>query len=320
MSRRNFLVKAGALTAGMAIAGGVLGSSVKEAEAVAISLPIPYSPIDVQAVREAAYNAYSAGGCCYGAAHGLISVLQSQSGANANWSAIDDNVFTYGAGGVNGWGTLCGALNGSLYVMAMALGAANMTAPGNDLLNWYCKFPFPSSTLRTGTSYKAIPTGEVTLDNVYTDTEKRILAAGITSVSGSPLCHASVSTWVKAVNDQYAVTDPKATTLVATSNNNAKKDRCARLTADTAAKAATILNAIKAGTYAATSMATIETNYCMTCHNQSNVPNPGDFPPVSNKNDEQGKMPCVECHTEEAAHSTMMSDENADDCVSCHNL
>lgn len=305
LSRRNFLVKAGALTAGMAVAGGILGSFAGKADA-AVSMPIPYGMLDVEAARRYGYEGYKTyGGCMAGGAFGLLKAIQDQTGAHEDWSKFDIGLFAYGAGGINGWGTLCGALNGTLFIMALAVGKANMAKYGNELINWYTKFPFPSATLKSGTPSFPIPTAL----NGDALNNRRVNCAKITTVSDSPLCHASVSKWIKECGNPAV-----------TPSDTAKADRCGRLTGDVAAKAATILNQALAATFVSTSKATIETNYCMTCHAPTNVPSNEGYLFPNNKDDEQGKMPCTECHTDETAHRSMMSDENADDCAACHTL
>lgn len=317
LSRRNFLVKAGALTAGMAVAGGLLGSVVGEADA-AVTMPIPYQPLDIEKVRKLGFLGYKSGkGCCYGAAYGLLTTLQEQLNPNAAWAKFNAGMFTFGAGGVNGWGTLCGGLNGALYIMALAVGhvdtiwktndkGATMTKYGNELMTWYCKYPFPSATLTAGTADVGLHTGYAIPSGRQNSTP---------TVSGSPLCHVSVSTWCKATGF--------------TVGSNEKSDRCAKLTGDCAAKAALILNAHLANRMRSVAMNTEATNLCVSCHAPGNASTGSAYKGKqakataydagsAYKDEEQGKMPCIECHTDEAAHTAMM--DNTQSCSSCHDM
>ena len=60
----------------------------------------------------------------------------------------------------------------------------------------------------------------------------------VTSVSDSPLCHASNAKWISRSGFGLASAE--------------RKERCARLTADVAAKAVELLNAYKAGKFVPT--------------------------------------------------------------------
>ncbi len=308
LSRRDFLIKTGALTAGMAVAGGLIGSLAGDARA-AVTVPIDFEQLDVERVRKYALEGYKgyatdwngtaitgAGGCCFGAAYGLLRELWTN-GSNEQWRNINATLFNYGGGGINSWGTLCGALNGSLYIMSIAQGGYSAAA-GNELMTWYCRMPFPSATLIDGTENKVLTS----------PLEKR----QVTSVSGSPLCHASVSTWIKAVNDKQFASGG------ATVGGTEKGDRCARLTGDTAAKAAMILNSILANRFRGLGLHTTDTNFCIDCHNQGAISTNYTSKGVANKADEQGMMPCVECHGEEQGHEA--SHDAGADCATCHTI
>lgn len=314
LSRRDFLVKAGALTAGLAVAGGLMGSLASEAGA-APTVPITYEQLDVERVRQYALEGYkgkakdwngatiSGGGCCFGAAYGLLKELWTN-GSHADWQNINATLFGYGGGGINSWGTLCGALNGALYVCNLALGcnpgsAATdpMRKTTDELMSWYCRMPFPSATLIDGTTSAPL--------------SSPLAKRQIQSVASSPLCHVSVSVWIKAVNDKLGAAS-------ATVNGAEKADRCARVTGDTAAKAAMILNAFLADRFRGMGLHTTDTNFCMDCHNQGALTSNYTTKGVANKNDEQGMMPCIECHGEEVGHEA--SHDAGSDCGSCHTI
>jgi len=215
-------------------------------------LPWEYKKLDLAVVRKRAYENYFKGGCCYAAATALIETLKESVGAP--WDKVPYDMFLWGAGGGLSWGTLCGALNGALSVMQLAAGK-DMNPLGNELIGWYTEFPFPTKEMDSFAKFK---------DQV-------------TSVAKSPLCHASVSIWCD-----------KAKAMV---NSDEKKDRCAKLSGDTAARAAELLNQWKDGKFAAAFKASPEYNNCLTCHNGKN----------STLDNEQGLMNCAPCHTDKLA-------------------
>lgn len=217
------------------------------------TMPWPYKTLDLAVIRKRGYENYFKGGCCYAAASALIDTLKETVGAP--WDVLPTEMFNWGAGGGLSWGTLCGALNGSLYVMQLVAGTKDMANLGNELIGWYTEFPFPSKEMD---SFAKIPNQ-------------------ITTVAKSPLCHASVSIWCN-----------KAKAKV---NSNEKKDRCAKLSGDTAARAAEILNRWKEGKFAPVFKAAPEYNNCMTCHT-------GEKSTLDN---EQGKMNCVTCHEDKTS-------------------
>lgn len=224
MSRRKFLVGAGLATGAIAAAGaGIVKPDA--AEAAYTALPWPYATLDLAVVKRRGYDAYFVGGCMYATASALLDTLIENVGSP--WDSIPKDMFKYGGGGIAAWGTLCGALNGAAWVIQACAGA-NVTPVLNDLYQWYTGFAFPS---KDHDAYAA-----------YTNQK--------TTVSNSPLCHASSSKW--------------SYTAKKTINSYERKDRCAKLAGDVAAKTAELLNAVKAGTYATTF---VQPNAdCSGCH------------------------------------------------------
>lgn len=213
---------------------------------VAPAWPWPYQKLDPEVVRKRGYENYFKGGCMFGAAAALILTLQEEVGYPYNLIPID--MFKYGAGGGVGWGTLCGALNGAGAVMNMV--CKDYSKIYNDLMGWYTEFPFPSDKHEAYCKFKN----------------------QVTSVSKSPLCHASVSHWAKVAGAKI--------------NSDEKKDRCAKLTGDTAAKAVELLNALVDGTFIAAYKPSDEFSHCLGCHVGKD----------SMLDSVQGKMNCVSCH------------------------
>lgn len=150
---------------------------------------------------------------------------------NEPWVTIPLDMFRFGGGGVLSWGTLCGALNGALFIMQIALGNANIGPVGNELFGWYTKYPFPSTSLDAYSPYKK----------------------QVRTVANSPLCHNSVSQWCSASGK--------------TVNSAEKKARCAKLAGETAARAAQLMNAFLIDkNFVAAFKFDSNTQGCMTCH------------------------------------------------------
>lgn len=303
-SRRDFLVKAGTLTAGMAVAGSILGSA-NTANAAPTALPFPFkntsSVFDLERIRKRGYDYYfTKGGCMSAAAVSLLDELRT-TGAGDIWNSIPDDLFKYGAGGITSWGTLCGALNGALYILQLTMGpGSDFDKAANELMAWYTRFPFPSATSAKYDHYGISP-------------------KHVQTISYSPLCHNSVSRWCK---EATSATQYDRSIGV---NSNEKKDRCAKLSGDVAAKAALLLNQWKAGKLRAIALFSSEANYCFSCHAPGNV-NAGykkQTIGTQYKDDEQGKMECLECHGDEhnaaGAGNTNIHDGQSD-CLSCHDI
>lgn len=139
-------------------------------------------------------------------------------------------------GGIQHWGTVCGAL---VVPVALISGVvADKKIRGqmlDELMAWYTLHPFPE--------YQ--PHGL----NLH-----RIAV-------GSTLCHVSVSKWINAA-------DPPVT-----AGSKEKKVRCAGVAGDTAKKAVEILNAwAKTGTYAAEHQHDFTVDNCMGCHTDCEPP------------------------------------------------
>ena len=248
--RRGFLKNLGLLAAGAAVSTGV-GSIInpQTVQAAAPVLPWPYVTLDTAVIRQRAYDNYWVGGCMYASSKALLDTLYEAVGTP--WDTIPVDMFKYGKGGAFNWGTLCGALNGSLHVMNLAAGTA-VDPLGSELIGWYTTNPFPSKLMDSYAKFTRVRQ----------------------TVSDSPLCHLSVGKWCDATHN--------------TVSSDQKKDRCAKVAADTAAKAAEILNAWKAGTFQGVYQPAASFASCLPCHNGA----------TSTLDNEQGLANCTECHTD----------------------
>lgn len=229
--------------------------------------------LDASAVREAGYHGYYVGGCCHGAYSGLLKHLADTAGAPFNLLPLDFGMF--GGGGVASYGSICGAVLGSILVINSIV--PNVAPAGatdaqknvrnrmlTELMRWYEAYAFPAYTPTTVDAAETGLTKDFSAENI----------ANLQVVPHSHLCHASVTTWC-AANGNVPTSGPD------------KKARCARLTADVAGKAAELLNGYLAtGEFTGQSPNTITA--CTGCHAQAPA-NPA-APPVA------AGMACDSCH------------------------
>lgn len=285
LTRRNLIGRAGLALGGAVTLGALQGcgsdsSSSTSTDTQTTAKPqvadFPYEKhlsADYQlapaAVREAAYHAYYAGGCCHGAYSALVGHLAQTAGAPFDLLPLDFGKF--GGGGIANYGSICGSALGSILVINMIVAdAAARSALITDLLRWYEGNAFPAYD---PAATDAAETG-LTLDFSRTN------LASLQVVPGSHLCHASVSSWCA----KNGVAADKAD----------KKARCSRLTADVAGKTAEMLNAyltsglIGTRKYAAAAIDSASST-CLGCH-----------PAASTTRPVASGMTCVTCHTDKA--------------------
>jgi len=251
VSRRKFLTGIPKIMAGTAVGAGVLGvapgtSSIARAQS-APQLPWPYQVLDPDAVAERAYAAFYVKGCMYGAFEGIIGELRAVIGSP--YTEFPSLMMEYGKGGINGiWGTLCGTLNGA--AAAINLVSSKPAPIIDEVYFWYSQSMLPDYRPQN-------PRFEVPQ-----------------SVSGSPICHASVQRWCESSG--FSPQSPQ------------RADRCGWLTACTARYTVQQLNAQALGTFAATHTRPDEVQRCVTCHGtgyQENVHHGAN-------------MTCVQCHSQ----------------------
>lgn len=276
LGRRDILGRAGLALGGLVALGSLPGCDEEEscptpAPASKVNL-FPYDQhiapayqLDPEVVQEAAYHAYYAGGCCHGTYSALLGHLASTVGAPFNELPI--NFGKFGAGGIDGYGSICGSLLGAQLIINMVVSDA--TARKNmiwELMRWYETYAFPSYVPVT-----VDPLESVTLDFTGTDPDKTDV---VTVAPGSHLCHPSVSTW--------------CLTNAVSAGSGDKKARCARLTADVAGKTTALLNAylIAAPRAYATIGVADPNSACDGCHTAAAAS------PPSVASD----MTCVTCH------------------------
>ncbi len=227
--RRKFLTGFGLLSA-TALAGGaaLTGLRAGAAESQADTFPAwpwPYSELDPARSAEIGHAAYYEGACCYGGFKAIIANLAEVHGFP--YTVFPMDMMRFGSGGVVGWGTICGTLNGAGAAINLVCPNADATKLIGELMAWYTQTALPIY----------VPSGQ---------------DATVRSVSDSPLCHASVSKWCAASQQ--------------TVSSAARKERCARLVADVGAKATQLLNDYFKQQFVVQYQPAPIVAACMSCH------------------------------------------------------
>lgn len=259
-SRRNLLCGLGGLAVGGAVAGLVTPAMAAEKAPgkrfAQVNGEFGWKPhkLDPDACAEAAYEGYWYKGyaCGYGTFYSIVGMLGEKYGAPYNqfpFAMLEAN-----KGGVADWGTICGALYGAAAAYALFWGRKERNPMVSELYRWY----------------------EVTKLPIYQPGDK---AQGVKgelpqNVSGSVLCHISVSKWCYA-NKIEATSKPRS-------------ERCGRLTADVARKAVEIFNdkIDKGKDWKGTFPVQAAVVGCGECHQAKGV----------ESNWAKGIMDCTPCH------------------------
>jgi hypothetical protein len=191
--------------AGLAGAAGVAAQAGPDKAPVAVDalgrVPWPYRPLDPDAVAERAFAVFQKGFCMLGVFEPIVRGVAERLGPP--YTAFPFSMFSYGAGGVMGWGTLCGTLNGAAAAFAL------LSAQPGPL----------TAALFTRYEREALPD--------FVPHAARF--ASSPAVPGSVLCHASVSRWCTTSGKRFASPE--------------RFERCGALAGSVARKAVTLLNA-----------------------------------------------------------------------------
>lgn len=221
----------------------------------AVPWPWPYEKLDPEYVRKLAHDNFWKYACCYGAFSGIIQALREKVGSPYDQFPME--MMIYGHGGVSGWGTVCGALNGSSAAICLVCDKPTADALINELLGWYTETALPTDRSNQYGRNQEYGT------NKYPNELPQ-------SVSGSPLCHASISQWCDTANLGVHTLE--------------RKERCGRLAGDVAARAVELLNANKDGAFQPVFSPPQTVVDCMACHGQNM------------KDNVLSKMECTACH------------------------
>ncbi|HPF03844.1 MAG TPA: C-GCAxxG-C-C family protein [Bacteroidales bacterium] len=188
-----------------------------------------YSPLDPVVSAELAYKYYTEGSCMYATVKSIISQLADKLGEP--YKSFPIHLFKYGHGGVGGYGSICGALNGAAALIGLLITDKSVQDKMiADVFQWYEKEPLPQFKPQSS-SFDYIP---------------------VRSISQSILCHAANTNWCKTSGFKV--------------NSNERKERCRRMTSDVVIKVTGSLNEIFTGTYTTNVNPNETVNSCMTCH------------------------------------------------------
>ncbi len=169
------------------------------------ALPWPYHELDPETTAARAYSCHYEGHCMYGVFRSVIGQLADRYGEP--YRSFPCGMMSYGAGGVGGWGSLCGALNGAAAAIALfAPDRQKHASLINRVFLWYEQTELP----------------------VYLPAEPKLDMRIPPSTAHSVLCHLSVSVWCKTSGHRVG--------------SKEHMERCARLTADTARRTVLVLN------------------------------------------------------------------------------
>ncbi len=284
ITRREFLKNATLLTLG-GLLGASLGKPIKVLAAEEVPhLPWPYEELDPEYVRKLGHLGYYALECGGGSFWAIMTALKEKVGypytllplpsVEEVQKAVEEHehiqgMMQFGYGGAFGWGSLCGALNGSSNAIVMV--TKNWDKIGKMLYRWYEVFPFPSEKSNELASKHQFLVKKYKSDKVLPR-----------NVSHSVLCHVSVGKWCEISG--YASGSPE------------RSERCARLTGDVAAKAVELLNADLRGELDTVGKLTLSqtTADCRTCHYKGKNYEMGQFT--------RGFMQCESCHQDMRPH------------------
>jgi hypothetical protein len=272
-SRRDFL-KAGlcsaVIGAGVATVPLISGKGVKEAHAAA---PHPWgytlNDLDPEYTRKLGYQGYYLGECAYATFRAIIGQLQTSIGYP--YTEIPLDMMRWGAGGVAGFASFCGTLNGAGAAFGLICDNANAKSLISALMSWYAETELPSAT---GNLYAA--NGEY--EQILAEVGKTIktTAALPSSVARANLCHASVTNWCRASG--FA------------SGSSVRSERCARLAGDVASKGVELLNDLFGTNGIPAYTVPGDKTSCRQCHYKGPDYFAGQFT--------RGKMDCLLCHSD----------------------
>ncbi|MBL1215319.1 MAG: T9SS type A sorting domain-containing protein [Ignavibacteriae bacterium] len=260
-SRKDFLTNSSKLAVGamVGVAGvNMLSNGKIMAKSSSSAWPYPYAQLDPEEARIHAHTLYYSGkDCCSGVFGGLVECLKTAVGDP--WNDFPIEIMLFGRGGGVGWGSICGALNGAAALISLVTDKAPSGALINEVWGWSTTENLPTDAANAAT---------YTIQN-YTGTLPQ-------NISGSPLCHSSVSQWCMIANKKVSDIE--------------RKERCARLAGDLAAKTAEVLNAHFASTFVGTFTDPESNAVCMSCHGGAAAFNV------------MTHMECASCHTNEPVH------------------
>jgi hypothetical protein len=188
-----------------------------------------YAPLDPDLTAELAYKYYPEGSCMYATIKSIISQLAEKFGEPYISFPVD--LFKYGHGGVGGYGSICGSLNGTAALIGLFVTDSSVRDKMIlDIFRWYEQTPLPEFMPESPS-------------NDYNP---------VSSISNSILCHTANTNWCKASG--FKIT------------SNERKEKCKRMTGDVVKKVTTALNELATGTYTSNVITDETANTCLSCH------------------------------------------------------
>lgn len=165
-----------------------------------------YLALNPEELADRAYAMYPNGSCMYSMVGSVMTALAEKVGEP--FASFPYGMMRYGHGGIGGWGSVCGVVNGAAAVIALF--NQDDEEARNKLIGrfarWYESTPLPTYQPKASQSPMELPP----------------------STAQSILCHVSVSRWCEASG--------------CPAFSKEKSERCRRLTADGARMLAIVLN------------------------------------------------------------------------------
>lgn len=246
--RLDFILGLGEVALGVGLAG-ITGSLIAHSQERPgdQAPPWSYAKLDPLAVAERGSEAYYKGGGMFGVLEGIVGELRAKVGAP--YTTFPTGFAIYGKAGVAGWGTLCGALNGAAAAIYLVTRPVDGDQIIDEVYRWYAQTPLPDYKPKSP-KFQISP-----------------------SISGSPLCHISVTRWCEA------------TGLKAHSPERA--ERCGWLAASVARHTVEQLNNYKDKAFSEAHPISKEAKECLACHGKGGM----------KENVHTGKaVSCTQCH------------------------
>ncbi len=233
LSRRRVLGPLG-IVAGSCVLSSYLGGSQGPAadQEKTPNGPWTYQELDPDVTAARAYDDYAKGHCMYGVFSAIITQLGEKHGEP--YRSFPLGMMHYGGGGAGGWGSLCGALNGSAALIGLFVEKEeDMKKLVAEMFRWYEQTLLPS----------------------YTPIKPDLDVEIPKTISDSVLCHVSATFWCKASGNK--------------ASSKPRKERCRRLTADVARRTVEVLNSYHRDRFAPVHQASEEVEECQSCHTKT---------------------------------------------------
>jgi hypothetical protein len=293
LERRKF-IKGAAVLSGAAICGVATANQAKASETVPedfVPPPMPwgYKELDPEYVRKLGHLGYYLEECGGGAFWALMTALKEAVGYPYNLMPLPTKqqfldhlsgktegkhyqvMMQHGVGGLVNYGSLCGAPNGAAAAITCAVPFKEVKKIVPRLMRYYETEAFPNKK-----------SNEYAVNDEFLVPKYKSQKALPRSSSHSVLCHVSVGKWCE--NSGYA------------SGSKERSERCARVTGDVAAMAATLLNAHMKGNLETVFPLKLsqDTVSCKVCHFKGHKYEAGQFT--------RGSMECSSCHNDMTPH------------------